>query len=567
MSEFKVESGQVQVGDVSIAYDTRGAGSPVLLIPGLSMRRVFWPEELCDLLARAGHTVVRIDNRDAGDSSRIKAPPSNPLRLMGRSLLGLPTEAPYSLDHMAQDALGLMSALGHERFHVAGASMGGMIGQLLALNAQERILSLTSVMSSPGGRRYSVASPPALRALFTPLPAGRAERIEHYVRTFRMLAGSLPFDESAARELATLQVDGGTSPAASARHLAAVIRSSPGRRQRLSTIKAPTLVIHGEADPLLPLRGARAMARLVPQAELLIVPGMGHNFPAEVLPLLAGAIASHTRKASLASSAVVGTVSASLDLPRAARALRALVRDPDDLPQVFNLIDALTSERQYARIHARFRQSRAGRRLLQEQPDITRLLADRAQLRRLPEGSLGRAYLAFVEQEQISAEGIRDASQAGRPEAKLEGEQRFMSERMRDTHDLWHAAVGYQGDVLGELGLLAFTYAQVQNKAVGLIVLAGLLKGWGDQVGSVVWDGYQRGRRASFLPAQPWEELLGLPLSEVRLRLGLGPTPSYVPVRSAELRAQGMIKDNSAGAQVKPVTSPTSGPAPQASLG
>ncbi|MBX3185171.1 MAG: alpha/beta fold hydrolase [Polyangiaceae bacterium] len=541
MSELKVETGRVQVGDVSIAYDTRGAGEPVLLIPGLSMRRVFWPEELCDLLARAGHTVVRIDNRDAGDSSRIKAPPSNPLRLMGRALLGLPTEAPYGLEHMAEDALGLMSALGHERFHVAGASMGGMIGQLLALNAQDRILSLTSVMSSPGGRRYSVSSPPALRALFTPLPVGRAERIEHYVRTFRMLAGKLPFDESAARALATLQVDGGTSPAASARHLAAVIRSSPGRRQRLPAITTPTLVIHGDADPLLPLRGARAMARLVPHAELLIVPGMGHNFPAESLPLLAGAIATHARKAGLSKPPEVSAAFARLDLPRAARALRALLNDPDDLPQVFNLIDALTSERQYTRLHARFRQSRAGQRLLREQPDITRLLADREWLRCLPEGSLGRAYLAFVEREQISSQGIREASSAGRPEAKLEGELRFMSDRMRDTHDLWHAAVGYQGDVLGELGLLAFTYAQVQNKAVGLIVLAGLLKGWGEQVGRVVWEGYRRGRRASFLPAQPWEELLDSPLTEVRLRLGLEAPPSYVPVRTAELRAQGVL--------------------------
>jgi pimeloyl-ACP methyl ester carboxylesterase len=168
--------GRVCVGSVDVAYDVRGSGEPLLLIPGLSLRRIMWPEALCDALAGAGFSVIRMDNRDAGDSSRIAAPPPDVRAILRRSFLGLSFEVPYRLEDMAEDAFGLMRALGHERFHVAGASMGGMIAQTMAILRPERLRTMTSIMSGPGGRRYAIGKPSALRALLAPAPSGRERR-------------------------------------------------------------------------------------------------------------------------------------------------------------------------------------------------------------------------------------------------------------------------------------------------------------------------------------------------------------------------------------------------------
>ena len=227
------------------------------------------------------------------------------------------------------------------------------------------------------------------------------------------------------------------------------------------------------------------------------------------------------------------------DFPRAGRALGKLLRDPDDLPQVFTLIDAISGTAPY-RLLRGFRQTAIGARLLRERPDIAPLLCDRASLRALPEGSLGRAYLAFVEREGISAEGIREAS-LGQPDRARCAELDFLRQRMRDTHDLWHTATGYQGDVLGELALLAFTLGQHWNTGIALIVLTGMLKGLGRGETAVIREGWRRGRAAEWLPAQDWESLLPLPLEEVRARLRLGAPPRYVPIRTAQLRAEGVL--------------------------
>jgi ubiquinone biosynthesis protein COQ4 len=230
------------------------------------------------------------------------------------------------------------------------------------------------------------------------------------------------------------------------------------------------------------------------------------------------------------------------DLPRAGSALAALMRDPDDLPQVFELIDSLSGTAPH-RLLYRFRRSDSGARLLRDQPDIVPLLADRKALRALPEGTLGRAYLAFVESEGISPEGIRDASiEAGTRSGRRRPEAfRYLHERMRDTHDLWHAATGYKGDVVGELSLLAFTLAQNWNTAVALIVVTAIVKGLAGETISTIADGFRRGRAAAWLPAQDWESLLALPLIEVRARLSLGAPPVYTTMRTTELKAQGLI--------------------------
>jgi ubiquinone biosynthesis protein COQ4 len=213
--------------------------------------------------------------------------------------------------------------------------------------------------------------------------------------------------------------------------------------------------------------------------------------------------------------------------------------DPDDLPQVFVLIEAISGTAPH-RLLRRFQRSESGRRILRDEPDILSVLADREKLRAMPAGSLGRAYLAFVESEGISAEGIRDASLKKRqhdvPEAFA-----YLHNRMRDTHDLWHAATGYKGDVRGELALLAFTLAQNWHIGVALILGTAIVRGLGSGATPMIIDGYRRGRASAWLPAQDWEALLALPLSEVRARLKLGAPADYEPLRTTELRAQGVI--------------------------
>lgn len=231
-------------------------------------------------------------------------------------------------------------------------------------------------------------------------------------------------------------------------------------------------------------------------------------------------------------------VGTQLEPLRALRAARTLAADPEDLPQVFTIIEALSGDT-VERIRRRMAATDTGQRLLTERPDIVSRLVDRDALARLPDGSLGRAYLAFVEREQISAEGIRAAADAGMVRhAELPAELAYVHGRLRDTHDLWHAAVGYHGDVLGETALLAFTFAQTWNPAIGLILAIGLVKTLGmPEARTVILDGFRRGRKAAWLPAQDWESMLALPLDDVRRQLRLEAPPTYTQLRPADLRA------------------------------
>jgi ubiquinone biosynthesis protein COQ4 len=225
-----------------------------------------------------------------------------------------------------------------------------------------------------------------------------------------------------------------------------------------------------------------------------------------------------------------------IEAPKALRAARKLLSDPDDLPQVFTLVEALSGDAQ-ARLARRLSASERGRRLLAARPDIVPLLEDREALRRLPQGSLGREYLDFVESENISAAGIQAADARGRA-YDLPPDVAYVHQRLRDTHDLWHAVTGYRGDVLGEAALLGFILAQTWNPGIMVIVALGLYKTIGaPEARALIVGGFQRGRRAAWLPEQEWETMLAEPLAAVRARLGLGAPPAYVPVRSADLRA------------------------------
>jgi ubiquinone biosynthesis protein COQ4 len=225
---------------------------------------------------------------------------------------------------------------------------------------------------------------------------------------------------------------------------------------------------------------------------------------------------------------------------RALKAARALIADPEDLPQVYTIVEALSGDT-LARVARRMRRDAGGRRLLSARPDVVDVLADRSALARLPEGTLGRAYLEFIDRENISPEGIRAASHEGSANTgSMPQPLDWVYARIRDTHDLWHAATGYAGDVLGEVALQAFTFAQTWNPAVGLIIGAAFLKtfGAGDrgaEARRTIIDGFKRGLRAEWLLAQEWEDLLGVPLPEIRERLSLGAPPVYETVRANAL--------------------------------
>ena len=223
----------------------------------------------------------------------------------------------------------------------------------------------------------------------------------------------------------------------------------------------------------------------------------------------------------------------------ALRALRALLRDPDDTAQVFRIIDAL-SGRNAERTLSRLRRTRSGRDLLRDQPDLLSKLTDRTALLALPEGTLGREYLGFLDSEGITAEGLRQASVDGRRDMRpdVDPDVYFLRDRLRDAHDLWHTVTGYKGDLIGEASLLAFSFAQTWNPGVGLIVLTALVQGRDPVIRKLIAGGFSRGVRSAWLPAVRWENLLDRPLEEVRRTLNVGAPAAYQPLRTSAYRQQ-----------------------------
>lgn len=226
------------------------------------------------------------------------------------------------------------------------------------------------------------------------------------------------------------------------------------------------------------------------------------------------------------------------DVARAGKAIRTLLDNPDDLPQVFEIIDALPG-RAPERLRKKLEASDGGVALLKEQPNIVPLLSDRAALKAMPKGSLADAYVRFVESEGISAEGIVAASIAS--ERRWDERFQWQLDRMRDTHDLWHAVTGYHGDVLGELALLAFNLGQNWHPGIALIVSASYFRGISREHGWLLAEGFARGKRAVFLPSVRWESMLPLPVDEVRQRLRVSGLPAYEPMRTSTLREKGVV--------------------------
>lgn len=293
----------VQVKQVPIEYESLGdvAAPPILLIMGLGMQLISWPEPFCRALVARGFRVIRFDNRDSGLSGKIrvrKRPGLLPTLL--RSAFGLPPRVPYTLDDMAADAVGLLDALDIERAHIVGASMGGMIAQLIAARHPQRVSSLTSIMSSSGNPRLSRPKLRAMRAVLgRPAEPGNPESgVEHLIHVFSVIGSpGFPSDRELLRQQIVAGIGRAYHPAGTVNQLLAVVASGD-RRRMLRRIGAPTLVLHGDADPLVPLAAGRDTARNIPGARLQVIEGMGHDLAPGLWPILVDAIAAHCANAA-----------------------------------------------------------------------------------------------------------------------------------------------------------------------------------------------------------------------------------------------------------------------------
>ncbi len=299
----QVTTSRISVGAVELAYDRFGdpaRGRPLVLIMGIGSQRVMWDEALCEQFVARGFCVVRFDHRDIGESTRVDAPVPDPRRALVRRMLGARIDAPYTLSDMAGDVDGLIGALGFGAAHVVGASLGGMVGQHLAIEHPARVRSLVSIMSSPGARRY-LPEPRALRALFAPTPQSAEQAGRHVEQLFRTIGSTAwPVDGERLRRLGERAFERGLSPHGFLRHFAAVMASGD-RRARLRDVHVPTLVIHGSRDPMFPLRAGRDLVQLMPDATWLPIAGMGHDLPSPLWPTLVAAITRHAERAEARS--------------------------------------------------------------------------------------------------------------------------------------------------------------------------------------------------------------------------------------------------------------------------
>jgi pimeloyl-ACP methyl ester carboxylesterase len=273
---------RAKVNGIELEYETFGApdASPLLLIAGLGAQMLSFDEDFCRLLAGRGFHVIRFDNRDVGRSTWMAGP--------------------YTLDEMAADAAGLLDALGVRAAHVVGVSMGGFIAQLVALNHPARVLTLTSIISGPGGEDEVPPTDEGRAVLLSTAPETHEERVALGLWAKQKLLGPAdPFDEPYERERVERALDRAYNPAGFMRQLLA-ITSANSRTDRLRSLRIPTLVVHGDQDILVPVENGRKVADAVPGARLLEVEGMGHDVPKRVWPQVVDAIADLARQAASA---------------------------------------------------------------------------------------------------------------------------------------------------------------------------------------------------------------------------------------------------------------------------
>jgi pimeloyl-ACP methyl ester carboxylesterase len=284
---------------IEIEYETFGDadGVPILLVAGLGVQMLTWDEGFCELLASRGFRVIRFDNRDCGLSTWMDAagPPDVAAALSGNA------KPAYLLDDMAADAAALLGALGIPAVHVVGSSMGGFIAQLVAINHPDHVLSLTSIMSGPSGEDEVQPTAEGSAVLLVNPPSTREERIAQAMWIRSVLKGSLdPWNEGFELARASRSIDRAYHPNGTARQLIAIL-SAQSRRESLGSVQAPTLVIHGVEDILIPVDNGRIVAAAVPGARLIEIEGMGHDLPERVWPEVVDAIEDLVRQTAATS--------------------------------------------------------------------------------------------------------------------------------------------------------------------------------------------------------------------------------------------------------------------------
>jgi pimeloyl-ACP methyl ester carboxylesterase len=286
---------------IELCYEIFGEANaePLLLIMGLGAQMIQWDDDFCRRLAARGFRVIRFDNRDIGKSSRMTGGKRlGALELLKLRFLKVPVAAPYRLQDMAQDVIGLMDALDIKSAHLVGASMGGMIAQEIAIAFPQRLRSLTSIMSTTGNPKVPPPTREATAVLMAPPPTTKEEYFARFAQTWKVLrAGSFPEDEALDRARAERTYERGLNPAGVGRQLRAILASG-SRKERLRSVTAPTLVIHGTVDPLVRPEGGKDTAASISGAKLLMIEGMGHALPIPMWPQIIDAIDKHAHGAA-----------------------------------------------------------------------------------------------------------------------------------------------------------------------------------------------------------------------------------------------------------------------------
>ncbi len=291
----------IRANNIDIYYEENGPadGPVILLVMGLGTQMIAWPDELIQGLVAQGFRVIHYDNRDVGLSQRMDgAPAGNLIWAMLKLRFGLPVKTAYTLTDMAKDGIGLLDALGIQKAHVAGASMGGMIAQLMAAHYPDRVSTMTSIMSSSG--RPGLPGPRAdiRKRLMAPRPSNptREEAVRLGAESIEAISfADMKRPHDAFVDMAARAFDRGYYPIGMKRQLLAIIADG-SRVDRLKTIKVPTLVVHGGADPLVPKEGSEDIARLVPGARLEIIDEMGHDLPPSQVGRMVDLIAGHAKQ-------------------------------------------------------------------------------------------------------------------------------------------------------------------------------------------------------------------------------------------------------------------------------
>lgn len=279
---------------IHIEYEVMGESHhpPVLLVMGFTAQMIAWPDRFCEMLVSQGLQVIRFDNRDCGLSEKMHGAHVDPGVVMAARLTDseIPP-VPYTLTHMAADAIGLLDTLNIDQAHVVGASMGGMIVQTMAIEHPQRVRSMTSIMSMTGEMEFGSPTPEAAEVLLAPPPSGRDEYVANSVNA-RVWQSRRYFNEERVKTEAARAYDRSFYPEGASRQLAAIYASG-SRAEGLQQLRTPTLVIHGTDDTLLQPDGGQRTADLVANSSLLMVADMGHDLPDPLLPLITGAIGSH----------------------------------------------------------------------------------------------------------------------------------------------------------------------------------------------------------------------------------------------------------------------------------